>query len=259
MSDAPLATADSRSVVYRSLAGKVVVLTGGASGIGASMVAAFAAQGSVVHFLDVDEAGGCALAGSLSGVTFHFCDLRQIAELRATLAAIESACGGIDVLVNNAANDDRHDMFDVEPEYWRDRLAVNLDHQFFATQAVARGMQKQGGGSIIMMSSTAWMKGLPGLAAYTASKAAIVGLTRSLARELGRSGIRVNCILPGAILTERQATLWRNSEIDAEIMRVQALKRQLDASDVARMALFLASAESSGCTGAQFLVDAGFT
>jgi NAD(P)-dependent dehydrogenase (short-subunit alcohol dehydrogenase family) len=252
-------TPDTRSVLYKSLVGKTVIVTGGASGIGASLVAAFAAQDCVVHFLDIQDVAGKDLAESLPNVSFHHCDLRDVDRLRGVVADIESCTGGADVLINNAGNDDRHAMFDVEPDYWRDRLALNLDHQFFATQAVARGMRARGTGSIILMSSTSWMKGRPGLVAYTTAKAAIVGMTRTLARELGEFGVRVNCIVPGAIMTERQAALWRTVEAEADIMRGQALKYRLDAMDVARMALFLASAESAGCTGAQFLVDAGLT
>ncbi len=174
------------------------------------------------------------------------------------MAAIE-ADGPIDVLVNNAAHDARHGFYDVEPEYWRERLSLNLDHQFFATQAVGRGMQARKRGSIILFSSTTWMKGRPGLVGYTTAKAAVIGLTRTLARELGGDGVRVNCIVPGAVATERQLALWRTPEMDAEFMATQALKIRLEPSHVATMALFLASDEAAGCTGTQFVVDAGLT
>ncbi|SEQ75643.1 D-xylose dehydrogenase [Faunimonas pinastri] len=250
---------DAAYTRYASLAGKVVVITGGASGIGAELVHAFATQASRVHFLDIRRETGEALAASLPGATFHVCDLTDIAALRSAIAEIEGAEGAVDVLVNNAGNDDRHDMADVEPDYWRGRLALNLDHQFFASQAVAEKMKAQGSGSILTMSSTSWIKGRPGMVAYTTAKAAIVGLTRTLSRELGGHGIRVNCIVPGAILTERQAALWQTPESEAEILAAQALKVRLDATHVARMALFLASEDAGGCTGAQFLVDAGLT
>ena len=245
-------------VRYDSLVGRRVVVTGGATGIGASIVEAFAGQGCIVDFLDIQDEAGAALAARHEHVTFHHCDLRDIAALRATLAAIE-ARGGTDVLVNNAAHDERHDMTTVEPAYWRDRLAVNLDHQFFATQAIGRGMTERGRGAIILFSSTSWMMGRPGMVAYTTAKAAIIGLNRTLAREFGEFGVRVNCIVPGAIVTERQQALWRTPEMEAEIMSTQALPVRLQAEHVAAMTLFLASDQASGCTGANFLVDAGLT
>jgi len=252
--------ADYDSVLYRSLEGRVVLITGGASGIGAAMVEAFAAQAARVHFLDIDEEAAAVLVGRLGRrVGFRRCDVTDIAALRAAIAAIEDGAGPIEVLINNAARDDRHEMASVEPDYWDRNLAVNLNHQFFATQAVARGMAERGGGSVIMFGSVAWMRGRPGLVAYTTAKAAINGLTRTLARELGPSGIRVNCIVPGAILTERQMTLWRTPELEREFLDRQALKFRLDASHVARMALFLASDEAAGCTAQNFIVDAGIT
>jgi NAD(P)-dependent dehydrogenase (short-subunit alcohol dehydrogenase family) len=246
---------DYTSARYASLNGRVVVITGGATGIGAEMVRAFAAQGSAVHLLDIAEDAGVALAASLPGAHFHRCDVRDIALLRATLAAIEAP----DVLINNAARDDRHEMAEIGPEQWREWLAVNLDHQFFATQAVVPRMAARGRGCVIMLGSVSWMRGRPGLVAYTTAKAAINGLTRTLARELGGQGIRVNCIVPGAILTERQAALWRTPEQEAQFLALQAMPLRLDGSHVARLALFLASDEASGCTGANFIVDAGLT
>ena len=243
--------ADYDSVTYGSLVGRNVLVTGGASGIGAEMVRAFAAQGARVQFLDVAEDAGAALSAE-TGAGFGLCDLRDIAALRAAVAA----AGPLDVLVNNAGRDDRHELAAVEPAYWRETLALNLDHQFFATQEAARLMSA---GSIILLGSVSWMRGRPGMVGYTTAKAAIHGLTRTLARELGPRGIRVNCIVPGAILTERQAALWRTPEVDAAIMADQALKVSLDASHVARMALFLGSDESAGCTGSNFFVDAGIS
>jgi NAD(P)-dependent dehydrogenase (short-subunit alcohol dehydrogenase family) len=249
------------SVHYRSLLGRGIVVTGGASGIGAAMVEAFAAQGARVDFLDIDEEAARALLSEFDGkpVRYHRCDVTDIASLRRTIAAIEDESGPIHALVNNAARDDRHAFASVEPGYWDDNLAVNLNHQFFATQAVAPAMAKRGAGSIIMFGSVAWMRGRPGLVAYTTAKAAINGLTRTLARELGESGVRVNCIVPGAIVTERQAKLWRTPALEQEFLDRQALKFRLDASHVARMALFLASDEAAGCTAQNFIVDAGIT
>ncbi len=246
------------SVSYRSLAGKPVVITGGASGIGAEMVRAFTAQGCKVAFLDIDEKAGSDLAAE-TDAAFHACDLTDIARLREVIANIETTSGGIEVLINNAARDDRHEMATVEPEYWHRALAINLDHQFFATQAVAKGMTARGRGSIILFSSISWMRSQPRMVAYTTAKAAIFGLSKTLSRELGPSGIRVNCIVPGAIRTERQAKLWRTPESEIRILENQALKVFLDGTHVARVALFIASDESVGCTGTSFLVDAGLT
>jgi len=245
-------------VRYRSLEGRSVVITGGASGIGGALVEAFAAQEARVSFLDIDMAGGEAMAAR-TGAVFVPCDLTDIAALRAAIANIEAAQGDIGVLVNNAGKDDRQAFAEIEPEDWRRHLSFNLDHQFFASQAVAPGMARNGGGSIIMLGSVSWMRGRPGMAGYTTSKAAINGLTRTLARELGPTGVRVNSIVPGAILTDRQKALWLTPELDAEFIALQSLKFRLTAEHVARMALFLGSDESGGCTGANFVVDGGLT
>jgi NAD(P)-dependent dehydrogenase (short-subunit alcohol dehydrogenase family) len=247
------------TVQYRSLAGRVVLITGGASGIGADMVRGFTAQGSRVAFIDIDDAAAAALCAECPEAVYRHCDVTDIAALRACIAEIESSVGPIAALINNAARDDRHAMEVVEPEAWHRTLALNLDHQFFATQAIAGPMAARGAGSIIMMGSISWMRSRPGMVGYTTAKAAINGLAKTMARELGPSGIRVNCIVPGAILTERQATLWRTPEMNANIMNNQALKIDLDGSHVARIALFLASDESAGCTGANFMVDAGLS
>ena len=249
---------DYSTVQYRSLAGRSVVITGGASGIGEEMVRAFVAQGARVSFIDIAKDAGEALAG-VTGASFYACDVTDIAALRDALSKIEHDHGGVDVLINNAGKDDRHDLAEVEPDYWRRALALNLDHQFFATQAVSKGMAARGAGSIVMLGSISWMRGRPGMVGYTTAKAAINGMTRTLARELGPAGIRVNCIVPGAILTERQKKLWLTPELNQQFLDLQALKFRLDASHVARMALFLASDESGGCTGANFIVDAGLT
>jgi len=246
------------SVRYRSLDGRSVIITGGASGIGGALVEAFAAQGARVSFLDIDVAGGEAMAAR-TGAAFVGCDVTDIAALREALARIEADQDGVGVLVNNAGRDDRQALADIEPEDWRRLLSYNLDHQFFASQAVAPGMAKRGGGSIVMLGSVSWVRGRPGMAGYTTSKAAINGLTRTLARELGPTGVRVNCIVPGAILTERQKALWLTPELDAEFIALQALKFRLTAEHVARVALFLGSDESGGCTGANFVVDGGLT
>lgn len=246
------------SVRYASLAGRGVVITGGASGIGAEMVRAFASQGARVAFLDIDHAAGTALMADVPDSRFIVCDVTDVTALRTALERVEAKFP-ISVLVNNAANDQRHKMADVEPAKWHHALAVNLDHQFFASQEVARAMTARGHGSIIMMGSVSWMRGRPGMVGYTTAKAAIHGLTRTMARELGSSGIRVNCIVPGAIQTEKQDRLWHSPAVIQKFIDDQSLKFRLDGTHVARMALFLASDEASGCTGANFFVDAGIT
>ena len=246
-------------VRYASLKGLGVLITGGASGIGAELVAAFTAQGARVDFIDIDMAAGHKLAEATPGTAFTHCDLTDIAALRGAVDNIEAERGPIGVLVNNAARDKRQDFDSFEPADWREALGVNLDHQFFATQAVARHMRLRGHGAVIMTGSVSWMRGRPGMAGYTTAKAAINGLTRTLARELGPDGIRVNCIVPGAIQTERQKALWLTPETEQQFIDLQALKFRLDPTHVARLAMFLASDESSGCTGANFLVDAGLT
>jgi NAD(P)-dependent dehydrogenase (short-subunit alcohol dehydrogenase family) len=242
------------AVRYRSLEGRRVFVTGGGSGIGEALVRAFAAQGAAVGFLDIDAEAAATVAAA-TGARWWRCDVRDVAALQAVLAE----AGPAEVLVNNAGRDDRHGLDEVTPDYWDDCLAVNLRHQFFATQAVAPAMRERGGGSVINLGSVSWMRGRPGMVGYTTAKAAIEGLTRTLARELGADGIRVNCIVPGAILTERQRRLWLTPELDRQFLDLQALKFRLEASDVARLALFLASDESRGCTGQDFIVDAGLT
>lgn len=245
------------SVTYASLAGRGVLVTGGASGIGAEMVRQFARQGAVVTFLDIDDTAARAVS-SETGAQYVRCDITDIPALRAAVTAADGR-HSIGVLINNAARDDRHAVETVEPEGWRRTLALNLDHQFFGAQAIAPAMIARGGGSIVLMGSVSWMRARPGMVGYTAAKAAINGMTRTLAREFGTGGIRVNCIVPGAVLTERQAALWRSPDIDAGIQAAQALKIVLSPSHVAAMALFLGSDESAGCSGQNFIVDAGIT
>lgn len=249
-----------RRAHYPSLAGRSVFVSGGGTGIGAALVRAFAAQDARVTFVDIATEPSRALAAELGATTlFIECDVRDIAALQAALAQAQQAFGPIRALLNNAARDDRHAIESVTPAYWDECLAVNLRHHFFAAQAVAPAMAAAGGGAIINMGSISWMRGRPGMAGYTTSKAAINGLTRTLARELGAGNIRVNSIVPGAIPTARQQALWRTSEIDREIIDLQALKFALDEDDIARMALFLAADDSRGCTGQNFIVDAGLT
>jgi NAD(P)-dependent dehydrogenase (short-subunit alcohol dehydrogenase family) len=248
---------------YFSLRDQVVLITGGASGIGAALVEHFALQGSRVAFLDLAGDSAQALIDDIRPrcehcPTFVHCDLTDIAALRGAIVKVESELGTVRVLVNNAARDDRHKFAEVTPEYWDDRMNVNLRHQFFATQAVVAGMTRAGGGSIINMSSISWMIPSTGLPAYVTAKAAIAGMTRTLAREVGDANIRVNCVSPGAIMTERQRRLWMTPDYLAEIMQRQALKRELMPDDVARLVLFLASDDSSAITGQNFVIDGGW-
>ena len=238
---------------YPSLAGKAVLITGGAAGIGASVVEHFRAQKARVSFLDIDRIAGEALAERV-GANFVAADVTDIAALRAAIAGI----GPVDVLVNNAAHDDRHNWADVTPEYWDGRIAVNLRHQFFAIQAVAPAMIAAGRGSIVNMGSTSWRIGVGGMPAYVASKAGIEALTRSFARDLGPHRIRVNCVLPGWIMTERQLALWVGPETDAKLRAVQCLPDRLYPPDIARMVLWLASDDSRMATNQTFVVDGGW-
>lgn len=252
-----VAEASATRANYPSLAGKRVLITGGASGIGAALVQAFAAQGARVAFLDIDGDAGAALAARIEGTRFLRCDLRDVETLRACLATVSGELGGVDVLVNNAASDDRHRVEDVTPEYWDERMATNLRHLFFAAQAVAPGMRANGTGVIINLGSISWHLGLPELTIYQTAKAGIEGLTRSLARELGRDGIRVTTIVPGNVQTPRQQQ-WYTPEGEAEIVAEQCLDGRIQPADIAAMALFLASDDAHMCTGHAYFVDAGW-
>ena len=248
---------------YPSLQGKVVLVTGGATGIGESIVSHFARQGSRVAFFDVQDAPAQALVAGLTAEgcpapRFIHCDLTDISAIKRGIAEVVGAWGTIDVLVNNAANDHRHSIEEVTQEYWDRSMAVNLRPQFFAIQAVLPAMRRAGRGSIINMSSISWMIPSTGLPLYTTAKAAIVGLTRTMAHELGADGIRVNAVLPGAIATEKQKELWYTPEYKAEIMASQALKRDILPEDVARLVLFLAADDSSAITNQSYVVDGGW-
>jgi NAD(P)-dependent dehydrogenase (short-subunit alcohol dehydrogenase family) len=248
--------------IYPSLRDRVVFVSGGSSGIGAELVRAFAAQGAQVAFCGTKEAGGDALIAEVVAAGhptpwYGACDVRDVVAYQALLARVAQELGPVRVLVNNAGRDDRHAMEDVTPEFWDDRLALNLKHYFFAIQAVAPGMAAAGGGSVVNMGSVSWMRGRPNLVGYTTAKAGILGLTRTLARELGARGIRVNALVPGAIVTERQNTLHRDAAADQAFLDQQCLKLRLDPGHVARATLFLAADDSDGMTGQHVLVDAG--
>jgi D-xylose 1-dehydrogenase len=248
------------AATYSDLAGKVVVVTGGGSGIGEAIVRRFAEQKSKVAFIDIKESQ--ALADEINGqggsVRFEKADLTDIGALRAAIDRIREALGPIQVLINNAAHDERHPTEDVTPEYWDDRIAVNLKHQFFAAQAVLPDMKAANGGSIVNFGSVSWMVGQGGMAAYTAAKSGVLGLTRSLARDYGPYNIRVNAIAPGWIMTQRQIEKWLTPEGEAELMQRQCLKRKLVPDEIAKFTLFMASDEASACTNQQFVVDGGW-
>jgi NAD(P)-dependent dehydrogenase (short-subunit alcohol dehydrogenase family) len=248
--------------IYPSLLDKNVVVTGGGSGIGAAIVEAFAQQGARVTFLDVARDESAALAKSLSGSrhapVFHWCDLTDIGALNKTFAEIAQQTGPVEVLVNNAANDDRHHPGDITAEYWDQRIQVNLRHQYFCAQAVMEGMKKLGRGVILNFGSISWHLAQPDLSIYMTAKAGIEGMTRGLARDLGEYGIRVNCIVPGAIRTPRQMKLWQTPESEARLLAAQCLHERVDSVHVARMTLFLASDDAERCTAREYFVDAGW-
>ncbi len=254
--------ANGNRAVYPSLIGRKVLITGGASGIGASLVEAFVLQGCETAFVDKEDTQAQALVERLtrdSGFTprYRHCDLTDLNAVDGSLRAIIAELGSVDILVNNAANDDRHNVEDVTPAYWDDRMAVNLRHLFFAAQAVVPGMRARGGGAIINFGSISWHLGLSDLVLYQTAKAAIEGMTRSLARELGRDNIRVNAIIPGNVQTPRQEK-WYTPEGEREIIDAQCLKARVQPRDVAAMALFLASDDARMCTGHNYWVDAGW-
>ena len=245
---------------YPSLEGKSVIVTGGASGIGAATVAAFAAQGAKVGFLDRDAESAAALKDSTNGtVDYELCDLCDIEALRAGITALAERHGPATVLANNAARDDRHKWQDVTPEYWDERQATNIRHMFFAIQAVAPGMIAAGGGSIVNLGSNSWWEAQGGFPAYTTAKSAVHGLTRTMARDLGEHRIRVNTVVPGWIMTERQKELWATPEALEKHLQRQCLPDLIEPVYVARMVVFLASDDASACTANNFFVEAGST
>ncbi len=248
----------SKFATYPSLKDRSVFVSGGASGIGAEIVKAFAATGARVGFVDLNQEAGAALLADLPGQhAFAACDLRDIEGLRAAFAQLAEQIGPAEVLVNNAARDDRHDWRDVTPDYWDERLATNLRHMFFAIQAVAPGMIAAGGGSIVNMGSNSWWEAGGGFPAYTTSKAAVHGLTRTMARDLGKHRIRVNTVVPGWIMTERQKELWVTPEALAKQVDRQCLPDPIDPVYVARMVVFLASDDAAMCSANNFMVEGG--
>ncbi|MBR1189465.1 SDR family oxidoreductase [Bradyrhizobium sp. AUGA SZCCT0160] len=251
------------AAIYPDLEGKTVLVTGGGSGIGASIVRGFARQKAKVGFLDIARDPSTRLVDELASqgfaVRYEYCDVTNIDHLRAAIDQIRASLGPIRVLINNAAHDDRHTVESVTPEYWDDRIAVNLKHQFFAAQAVLPDMQAAKDGAIVNFGSISWMTAQGGMPVYTASKSAVLGLTRGLARDYGVWNIRVNAIVPGWIMTERQIEKWVTPQGEADLMKAQCLKRKLYPDDISRVVVFLASEEASACTSQHYVVDGGRT
>ena len=251
------------SVIYSDLKDKKVFITGGGSGIGASIVEHFCEQGSKVFFIDINEQSSNKLVSEcknkkFSVPTFINCDLLNIKFLQNTISKIISDNGAIDILVNNAANDERHSIDEVTEKFWNERMNINLRHYFFTVQSVKKAMIENKGGSIINIGSVSWMMGQGGMAAYTAAKSGVVGLTRSFARDLGEFNIRVNSVVPGWVMTERQIEKWLTPESEADMMKKQCLKHKLMPSDIAKTVLFFGSDQSSGCTNQDYIVDKGW-
>jgi len=262
-SPAAHATSVSQLARYLSLQGQRVFITGGGTGIGAAMVEAFAEQGAQVAFVDFAESESLALVAKVVAAGhvkpwFCHCDVRDVAALQKAIAQAESELGDFATLINNVARDDRHTLESVTPEYWEERMAVNQRPAFFAIQAIVPGMRRLGGGSIINFGSTGWQTKGSTYPCYAIAKSAVNGLTRGLAASLGQDRIRVNTISPGWVMTERQIKMWLNDEGEKEIKRNQCLPDKLTPSDVARMALFLASDDGAMCTAQEFKVDAGW-
>jgi NAD(P)-dependent dehydrogenase (short-subunit alcohol dehydrogenase family) len=249
---------------YPGLAGKVAFVTGGASGIGAAVVAALAGQGCRTAFVDIDSAAAERLCNELhqrhgQAPLFQQCDIRDLDQLAGAIAQVREKLGPVDILVNNAAHDARHSVESVSPQYWDDRIAINLRHYFFAAQAVLPQMRERGGGSIINFSSTSWKIKAGNYPLYAMCKAAAHGLTRSMARDAGRDRIRINTVTPGWVMTERQLSLHVDAAGEKEIEQNQCLPDKVMPSDLASMVLFLASDASRMCTAQEFVVDAGWT
>ncbi|MGU3449401.1 SDR family NAD(P)-dependent oxidoreductase [Methylobacterium sp. 391_Methyba4] len=245
---------------YPSLAGKRVLVTGGASGIGAGLVEAFVGQAARVLFCDIaDDAANAVVArltpGAAHAPLYRRCDLTDVDAVRALVAEADTVLGGLDVLINNAGNDDRHSLAEVTPAYWDDRMAVNLRHLFFAAQAAVPAMRRAGGGVILNFGSISWHLGLKEMPLYQTAKAAIEGMTRALARDLGRDGIRVVSIIPGNVQTPRQER-WYTPEGEADIVAAQCLDGRIQPADVAALVLCLASDDARMCTGHPYVIDA---
>jgi len=259
MTISPIPEVAFAGVTFHSLRGRSVIVTGGASGIGADMVRAFAQQGCAVGFLDRDEAAGKALAASLDNVRFELCDVTSVAALQAAMAALMEMTGGVDVLVNNVANDQRHTLENVTAEYFDERVAINLRPHFFAMQSVLTSMRARGGGAIVNMGSVSWKFKGTGYAVYATCKSAMLGFTRVLARELGKDNIRVNCVVPGWVMTERQVALWLDQAGEIAMDQNHCIPGRILGTDIAHMVMFLAADTARMITAQEFVVDAGWS
>lgn len=253
----------TKTAVYPSLKDRVVFITGGGSGIGASIVTEFCKQGARVSFVDINVDASTALVSQIEADGFSVprfieCDLKDIDKLQASIQSVIEADGPIRTLINNAAHDERHQIDDVTSEYFDDRVAVNLKHQFFAIQAVHKPMAEAGGGTIVNMGSVSWMIGQGGMPVYLSCKSAVTGLTRSMARDLGPKNIRVNSVLPGWIMTERQIEKWLTPEGEKQMLEQQCLKRRLEPIEIARVVLFFSADDSGICTNQNFVADGGW-
>jgi NAD(P)-dependent dehydrogenase (short-subunit alcohol dehydrogenase family) len=247
---------------YASLKDAVVVVTGGGNGIGEAMARNFAEQGAKVAIIDVSQASAENLAEQFKGANhapmYVQLDLTKADEIAPAFADIARKLGPVTVLVNNAANNQRHDIDSVTPAFWRDRMAVNLDHQFFCAQAVIPGMRAAGKGAIINMGSSSWHIGMGGMPGYVTAKAAIEGLTRGLARDLGPAGIRVNCVIPGFIRTARQVEKLLTPDFERKVLGNQCLQKLIEPEDVANLVAFLASDDAAMCTNQNYAIDGGW-
>ena len=257
MKDAGLAA------IYPSLRNRLIFVTGGASGIGEAIVEAFAMQGAQVVFFDIQDDAAGRLSERVQGAggvmpIYRHCDLTDVEDLQRTVSGILASFPQVDVLVNNAGNDTRHTIEEVTSQSWDQLMAINLKQQFFMAQAVIPAMRRAGGGSIINMSSISWVIPSTNVPVYVTAKAAIVGMTRTMAHELGADNIRVNCVMPGAVSTERQKRLWLTEEYKAEILARQALKRMIEPEEIARLVLFLAADDSSAITNQSYVIDGGW-
>jgi NAD(P)-dependent dehydrogenase (short-subunit alcohol dehydrogenase family) len=253
---------NSSHTVYPSLQNKRVVVTGGGTGIGAAIVEAFARQAAHVAFIDIAAVESRELERKLAGGTtsprYYDCDLTDIDAVDRVFPRIRSHLGRIDILINNAANDDRHGIEQTSADYWEERIAVNLRHYFFCARAVSAEMKAARSGTIINLGSISWHLGLPDLSIYQTAKAGIEGMTRALARDLGVYSVRVNCVVPGAVRTPRQMRLWHTPDEEARILGQQCLKSRVEPHDIAAMILFLASDDARMCTAHEYFVDAGW-
>jgi len=259
MSSKTIPQVEYAGVTYNSLRGKRIIITGGATGIGAETVRGFAGQGCKVGFLDRDVNAGTALAAGLADVHFEACDVIDVPALQTAIAALSGRLGGVDVLVNNVADDQRHAIDEVTPAYFDQRVAINLRPHFFAAQAVLPSMRARGGGAIVNLGSVSWKNKNLDLSVYATCKSAMSGFTRVLAKEVGKDGIRVNCVVPGWVMTERQVSLWLDDAGERAMDENHCIPGRIVGADIAHMVMFLAADTARMITAQEFVVDAGWS